>query len=412
MRRYYSSRSYFWPPPLCFLVVVVFISTRLLLLRATATTTTTVVADAFLLGGDNISVHHRRRPSRSSFSSKIRTSLIHRGGGNLSTNNNNKSAASVSSETASLQLQASSKNSNNNNDEKDTTTTNQSSSSSSLVLSVGTASLLATSTAAKLGALGGPYTDEQILQDVGATLLTATVGYVFVRAVSSGLFGTRKEQLDPRDSRKIIHTVSAPAFIAFWPIFSPLQGARVFAAVVPLLNAVRLYLAGTTSDEDDDSGDDSKNNISASAELARAVSRSGDKEEALGGPFIYVCILAANILLFWRSSPVGIVSLCCLAAGDGMADLIGRRYGKNNKWPGLDKSIAGTMAFWIASTVASAALLGWMQYWGCLTLPVDDVLFRVACISLITALIELVPIADDNYTVPVSAALLTMLFFQ
>ena len=262
--------------------------------------------------------------------------------------------------------------------------------------------------AAKLGILPGPYaaSDVLIAQDVSATVVTAALGYGFVKFVST-------RGIDPRDSRKVIHTASAPAFMLFWPIFSQAPGAKFFAAIVPALNALRLYLAGTGSGEAGD-GESGKRKGGGESELARAVSRSGGREEALGGPFIYVLILASSVLLFWRSSPVGIVALATMAAGDGMADLIGRRYGKTNKWPGLDKSVAGTAAFFVASTVASTALLLWMQYWGCLSLPYNDVdvLLRVAVISLATAILELVPIADDNYTVPVSAAILASILLQ
>jgi phytol kinase len=183
-------------------------------------------------------------------------------------------------------------------------------------------------------------------------------------------------------------------------VFSPAIGARFFAAIVPCLNAVRLYLA-------------SQHSYSSSTEtsLARAVSRSGDSKEASGGPLIYVLILAATILGFWRDSPVGIVALSALAAGDGVADLIGRRYGYNNKWPGSKKSVAGSLAFWMASTLCATALLLWFQHWGMfqLALSSTDLVLRLAGICFVSALLELVPatIADDNYSVPISAGLLT-----
>jgi phytol kinase len=280
------------------------------------------------------------------------------------------------------------------------------SSQRNLVGAVALSAIAFVATDAKLGLLPGPldangasllpYSGSLILQDMGVTVLTATLGYVFVKIVTTA--GDRG-LIEPRDSRKIIHTLSAPLFMLFWPLFSPALGSKFFAAIVPSLNAIRLYLASTGSGENS---------------LRKAVSRSGDANEALGGPFIYVCILAASILFFWRSSPVGIVALSCLAAGDGLADLIGRRLGANNQWPGLKKSVAGSLAFWAGSLVTSVGLLLWMQYWGCLELPFggSELWLRVAVITLGSAILELVPIADDNYTVPFSAALLTMVLLQ
>jgi phytol kinase len=275
----------------------------------------------------------------------------------------------------------------------------------SLVATVGITVLVSAIVAAKGGILPGPqigggtfgdYSDSLILRDLGATLLTGLLGYAFVQA---NTWAVEKNWVEPRDSRKLIHTLSAPLFIVCWPIFSNASGARVFAAIVPALNACRLYLASRGTEE---------------TSLARAVSRSGDSSEALGGPFIYVIILATVILTFWRNSPIGIVALSALAAGDGMADLVGRRYGKGNKWPGFNKSIAGSMAFWFASTACSTGLLLWLQYCGCFALAIEgfDLVVRLALICFAAAALELLPVLDDNYTVPLSAALFTYLWLH
>lgn len=264
----------------------------------------------------------------------------------------------------------------------------------SLVATFAISSLSLASISAKLGLLPGPYSDDLIARDVGSAVLTAVLGYAFVML---NTWASDQGYVKPQDSRKLIHTFSAPLFILFWPLFSNTAGARVFAAIVPTINAIRLYLASTGSSE---------------ASLAKAVSRSGDSREALGGPFIYVCILAACILLFWRESPIGIVALSALAAGDGLADLLGRRYGKSNHWPGLPKkSVAGSVAFWVGSTLTAVGLLLWMEHWECLTLSYNgiDLILRVAVVSLVAAGFELLPLFDDNYSVPLAAAIMTTL---
>jgi dolichol kinase len=237
-----------------------------------------------------------------------------------------------------------------------------------------------------------------LARDVGAMLLTGSLGYAFVQLVS---WAVRTGRLAPRDARKIIHTLSAPLFMVLWPLFSPVESARWLAAIVPTLNALRLYLAAS--------------NVASESDLAAAVSRSGDAQEAVGGPFIYVCVMAASILLFWRTSPVAIVALSTMAAGDGMADLVGRRFGANNQWPNSNKSVAGTVAFWVSSTLVATGLLAWFQYTGCLVLPfgLAHVAGTVAGITLVSAILELLPwLGDDNYTVPFSAAVLTVLLLH
>lgn len=118
-----------------------------------------------------------------------------------------------------------------------------------LVAIAGLTTLSSVMLAAKIGVLPGmplvdgtfaPYTDSMIARDTGATLLSFVLAYGFVKTIT-GL--AKMGVLDPLDSRKIIHTFSGPLFILVWPIFSAATGARFFAGIVPIINALRLYLA-------------------------------------------------------------------------------------------------------------------------------------------------------------------------
>jgi dolichol kinase len=262
-------------------------------------------------------------------------------------------------------------------------------------------SLASVAAAAKMGILPTPhgfeYTDALITRDLGTAVLGGVLGYLYVKFCTSL---AKKEIVEPRDSRKLIHTFSAPLYMIIWPLFTP--GGRFFAACVPLVNAFRLYSAAM--------GD------SRETELASAVSRSGDAKEALGGPFVYVIVMCVAISLFWRDSMVGITALSTMAAGDGMADLIGRRFGKNNKWPFefTNKSVAGSTAFWLSASLCTALLATWLSYTGCLELPYElNVLIpKILAVAGACTMIELVPIGDDNWTVPISAAILASLFLE
>lgn len=266
--------------------------------------------------------------------------------------------------------------------------------------------LVSVSALAKLGMLHGPldissqtygvYTNAMIGQDIGMTILTAFLGYVLVKLIS---LGYENDLYGSKVSRKLSHVLSAPLFMVFYPLFSAADGSRFFAGLVIMSNIIRLYLAG----------------IGLDTKLANSVSRSGDKTEALGGPFIYVCLFQAFTLLFWRTSPIGAVAMSTMAAGDGMADLIGRKFGRNNKWWfSEDKSIAGTVAFAAASAISSFGVVQLFMTTGYIQsalLPVE-LFARVSIISVICSLIELLPFGDDNYNVPISAAILAGLLLQ
>ena len=129
--------------------------------------------------------------------------------------------------------------------------TNNGTNRRALVAVAGLSSLAAVTLAAKIGVLPGmpladgtfaPYTDSMIARDTGAALLSFGLAYSFVKTIT-GL--AKNGILDSLTSRKIIHTFSGPLFILIWPIFSAATGARFFAAIVPIVNALRLYLAAT-----------------------------------------------------------------------------------------------------------------------------------------------------------------------
>ncbi|CAJ1930490.1 unnamed protein product [Cylindrotheca closterium] len=266
--------------------------------------------------------------------------------------------------------------------------------------------LVSVSALAKFGILNGPldtssqtygaYTSGLIGQDIGMTILTAFLGYALVKLIS---LGYEKDLYGSKVSRKLSHVLSAPLFMVFYPLFSAADGSRFFAGVVIMSNIIRLYLAGIGLDE----------------KLANSVSRSGDKSEALEGPFIYVCLFEIFTLLFWRNSPIGAVAISTMAAGDGMADLVGRKFGRNNKWWfSKEKSIAGTVAFVVASALTSFGVVQLFTTTGYIQsalLPIE-LLTRVSIISVICALVELLPFGDDNYNVPITAAILASLLLQ
>ena len=100
---------------------------------------------------------------------------------------------------------------------------------------------------AKLGLLGSGYTDALIMDDLGITVFATLLSLIFVKSITKL---AANGYLEPRDSRKIIHTFSAPVYMFLWPLFSHNWGARYFAAFVPLIQAVRLWMAGTKRVDD------------------------------------------------------------------------------------------------------------------------------------------------------------------
>merc|ERR1712150_152807 len=122
-----------------------------------------------------------------------------------------------------------------------------------------------------------------------------------------------------------------------------------------------------------------------------------------------------STLIFWRDNLTGVISMTVMAIGDGIADLVGRRFGKSNKWFfSADKSIAGTAAFVVSSFLAIVGLSLWLDFTGAIPLMMPLIAFipRVAFICIASSLVELLPFGDDNWNVPIAAAALSMLLLQ
>ncbi len=45
------------------------------------------------------------------------------------------------------------------------------------------------------------------------------------------------------------------------------------------------------------------------------------------GPLYYCIVLIFVALLCWRDSPAGVVAISLMCGGDGLADIVGRRFG-------------------------------------------------------------------------------------
>lgn len=251
------------------------------------------------------------------------------------------------------------------------------------------------------------------LNDVIVAAVTTAAALMWLRIWTTL---AQKGMVDPKVSRKIIHCGSAPLFLMLWPLFSSSGSARLLAAAVPLYQVFKLLKAGIAGTRSEATGEKLG---SGDESLVKAISRTGKAQEALQGPLIYTLVLSAATLLHWRSSPVGLLAVTQMAAGDGLADIVGRRFGAGNKWPMVpSKSVAGSAAFVLGGFTVSGLMLWWFTATGCIALPDSGTNGPLGCaaklllISLASAAVELVPVADDNVTVPVAAALMAAILFS
>ncbi|XVF75665.1 hypothetical protein PTKIN_Ptkin13bG0205100 [Pterospermum kingtungense] len=170
-----------------------------------------------------------------------------------------------------------------------------------------------------------------LFQDTAASAAVLAGAYALVLTFDTL---TEKELIQQSLSRKLVHILSGLLFAVSWPIFSNSLKARYFASLVPLVNCVRLVIHGLSLAGDDQG-------------LIKSVTREGNPKELLRGPLYYVLVLILCALVFWRESPVGVISLAMMCGGDGVADIMGRKFGSSKIPYNQKKSWVGSISMFV-----------------------------------------------------------------
>ncbi|XP_004496158.1 probable phytol kinase 1, chloroplastic isoform X1 [Cicer arietinum] len=243
-----------------------------------------------------------------------------------------------------------------------------------------------------------PENAQDLIHNGGATIGVLGGAYALVFAFDDF---TRKNILNQGLSRKLVHILSGLLFLVSWPIFSNSPKARYFAAFVPLVNFLRLLVNGLS--------------LTSDQGLIKSVTRKGDPKELLRGPLYYVVILMLCAVVFWRDSPIGVVSLAMMCGGDGVADIIGRRYGSMKIPYNQKKSWAGSISMLIFGFLVSIGMLYYYSALGHVQFDWWNIVPRVALVSIVATVVESLPITDvvdDNISVPLATIAVAFFTFH
>jgi phytol kinase len=199
-------------------------------------------------------------------------------------------------------------------------------------------------------------------------------------------------------SRKFIHIGTGPLFVLCWLLFTPSISSRFLAAVVPLSITLQFALVGL--------------GILKDQAAVEAMSRNGDRREILRGPLYYGIVFVALTILFWLDSPIGIVALMMLCGGDGLAEILGRRWGRKKIFKRANKSWVGSASFFLGGWLLAMIVMAVYIAAGVFNLSFVSLLVPLTLIALASALVEAVsPVDLDNISVPLVAVILGYLLF-
>ncbi|PKI51290.1 hypothetical protein CRG98_028319 [Punica granatum] len=238
--------------------------------------------------------------------------------------------------------------------------------------------------------------ENPLVSDICATALSGGIALSILRffeeTAKRGLF-------DQKLNRKLVHVSIGLVFMLCWPMFSSGRQGAILAALIPGVNIIRVLLVGLGIYKDE--------------ATVKSMSRFGDYRELLKGPLYYATTITLACAVFWRASPVGIAAICNLCAGDGFADIVGRRFGHHKIPYNKRKSLAGSVAMASAGFLASIGYMYYFASFGYMQVS-WEMIWGFLFVSLASALVESLPLStalDDNLTVPLTSFIVGSLVF-
>ncbi len=205
-------------------------------------------------------------------------------------------------------------------------------------------------------------------------------------------------------TRKIVHIFAAPVFLVSWLLYSGGLFSRYFAMIAPLMFVILFVAIGTGK--------------MVNEAFVGSMSRSGDPRELLGGTLYYALMLVIITILWFYvpvtgpagATPMAFLIFGCVAGGDGLADVIGRKYGGDRKFgiAGSERTVVGSIAMFVGSFLFSYVLF---LIFSLEVSSFDAVamLIPILVISLIATIVEaLSPKGLDNWTVPIAVIIVVV----
>lgn len=142
------------------------------------------------------------------------------------------------------------------------------------------------------------------------------------------------------------------------------------------------------------------------------MSRTGDPKEILRGPLYYGIMFVALTVVYWKDSPIGIIALMMMCGGDGIADIVGRKFNSAKLAWSREKSIAGTVSVFLGGFVMSALMIFIYVNAGVFSAPFTNYLLPITAIAIVGSVVESLHYKDiDNISMTLASALAGHWFF-
>jgi phytol kinase len=228
-----------------------------------------------------------------------------------------------------------------------------------------------------------------------ALAFTFAVSLVFLRLMN---FIAQRGWMESRLSRKVIHIGTGPLFVLCWLMYKDTPEARWLAALVPFIITVQFALVGL--------------GVLKDPSAVQSMSRSGDPREILRGPLYYGIVFVLLTLVYWKDSLIGIPALMMMCGGDGIADIVGRKFPSAKLPWSREKSVAGTLSVFLGGWLMSAGMIFIYMTAGVFGGTMTNYLYPITAIAVAGTMVESLHFRDiDNISMTLACALAGHWFF-
>ena len=238
-------------------------------------------------------------------------------------------------------------------------------------------------------------------------LIAVVISIVILLAlVQINAFLQKKGVVSQIITRKLVHILVGPVFVVTWMLFSGEIISHYLAVIVPLLFVLQFVAIGT--------------GMMKNESFVDSMSRSGDPQELLGGT-LYYAIVMVLMTFFWfyvpstgieNANPTALLIIGCVSGGDGLADIIGRKFGGEKKFgiKGSEKTIVGSIGMLVGSILVSSILVLIFSI-EAPHINIMTLILPIIVVSIVATLVEaLSPKGTDNFTVFLAVVILVLIF--
>jgi len=239
--------------------------------------------------------------------------------------------------------------------------------------------------------------------DLVATVISIVI---LLGIVQINAYIQKKGKVSTIITRKLVHILAGPVFVVTWMLFSGEIVSHYIAVIVPLLFVLQFITIGI--------------GVIKNESFVASMSRSGDPRELLQGT-LYYSIVMVLMTFFWfyvpstginNANPTALLIIGCVSGGDGLADIIGRKFGRKKIGiKGSEKTFIGSIGMLVGSILVSSILVLIFS----LEVPsfnIATLILPIIVVSIVATIVEAIsPKNSDNFTIFV-AVIITILILE